>query len=295
MRNTARVEQVAAVIVTFNPTDLGQLFGRVKILSEEIGLVILSDNSDIAAVFQKIRSFAEGAPKILYLGNGVNGGIGRAQNIAFDCEAAKEFDFFVTFDQDSKIYKGLVSSLCDSFNSLSDDRLKLACVGPFLVNERTGKVYERFVTGKVLNAQVNTADYIASSGMLIPRQVLSVVGGMKAEWFIDLLDVEWCYRARSMGYEIGVSRVTEMRHLFGARDLRLPWGKKIVIPAPVRMYYIYRNVILFARLSYIPVRVRILMVVSHLLKLPIYCFSGQTVKRVSLSLRGITSGFFSKT
>ncbi|ENC1278303.1 glycosyl transferase 2 family protein, partial [Escherichia coli] len=71
--------------------------------------------------------------------------------------------------------------------------------------------------------------------------VFSAIGFNKAEWFIDSIDIEWCYRARYLGYHVLMTTNVAMKHNLGARDVKLPGGKSINIGSPFRLYYVFRN------------------------------------------------------
>lgn len=282
---------VVAVVVTFNPGNVQLLFERLEVLANEVGLVVVSDNSDSLEIANKIRSFLESQKNSLYLGNGVNHGIGHAQNLAFFHEKASQYSHVVTFDQDSCFRRGFVTALCDIYNTNVAGNEYLGCLGPRLFNGRTGRFYTAYTDGKrLINEHICATEVLASSGMLIPREVLQIVGGMRDGWFIDLLDVEWCYRVRSKGFQVAVALPVDMEHTFGEKDFKVPFRGPVVIPAPRRMYYIARNTLLMSRLSYIPVSFRLNQVLSLPLKLMIYIASGDSFRRIRLFALGLWDG-----
>ena len=96
-------------------------------------------------------------------------------------------------------------------------------------------------------------DFLISSGSLIPLAVLDDIGAMDEGLFIDNVDLEWSFRARSKGYAlVGVCAAT-MHHRLGHSRRQLPFGLgHIVVHDPIRLYYIMRNRLLLYRLPHTP-------------------------------------------
>src|SRR5205085_10676567 len=64
--------------------------------------------------------------------------------------------------------------------------------------------------------QLLRVDHILiSSGLLISVSALKAIGYPKKEYFIDLVDIEWCLRALSKGYQIEIVKTIQMRHTIG--------------------------------------------------------------------------------
>ncbi|HDV2337460.1 TPA: glycosyl transferase 2 family protein, partial [Escherichia coli] len=109
-------------------------------------------------------------------------------------------------------------------------------------NERNNARYEKYFKNSTqLNESVYSVKSIISSGSLYSMDVFSAIGFNKAEWFIDSIDIEWCYRARYLGYHVLMTTNVAMKHNLGARDVKLPGGKSINIGSPFRLYYVFRN------------------------------------------------------
>ncbi len=51
--------------------------------------------------------------------------------------------------------------------------------------------------------------------VLIGRAAYEAIGGMRDELFIDGIDHEWCFRAKSLGYRTFVARDVTMSHDMG--------------------------------------------------------------------------------
>lgn len=79
-----------------------------------------------------------------------------------------------------------------------------------------------------------------SSGSLIPASVLKNVGMFRAEYFIDFVDYEWCWRAINNGYYIYIDDDIKIIHQT-ENDVRRRLGH--TMESPFRLYYVYRNLL----------------------------------------------------
>ena len=87
--------------------------------------------------------------------------------------------------------------------------------------------------------------------MLIPLTAFELVGTPEEGLFIDNVDLEWCFRARSMGMSVyGVCNAV-MMHSVGDGITKL--GHFVIHQhSPLRQYYIMRNRIALYQRSYSP-------------------------------------------
>jgi rhamnosyltransferase len=94
-------------------------------------------------------------------------------------------------------------------------------------------------------------DAAIASGSLLSVEALRLVGGMCEDLFIDLVDIEWCLRARSLGYQsFGVCGAL-LRHTLGESP-RSVGGRKVVHHSPLRSYYFFRNAVWLMRQHHAP-------------------------------------------
>ena len=109
------------------------------------------------------------------------------------------------------------------------------------------------------------ADYVISSGSLIPIEVLDEVGDMDEQLFIDWVDIEWGMRAKRYGYVSYIAPRVIMRHSIG--DEYVKFGhKNINLHTDFRNYFIVRNSIYLSLYSKLPLNFRII----QLGKVPLY-------------------------
>lgn len=255
-----------AVVVAYHP-EAEALRDLLDALVEQVHAIVLVDNTPFgsAVAVEEIRRL--GRPEsALLIQWGENRGIAEALNAGIRLSLAESFDFVLLSDQDSVPPPHMVCGLHKVFEDATASGLKVACVSPQYFDRTTEQAFPFQVQRPdrlfYSNANAEAADpwvealTTITSGSLIPVGVLNDVGGMRGEYFIDNVDIEWCLRARSKGYVIlGTSKV-RLHHQLG-RDAFPVWvlrWRKYGAYSPVRFYYKYRNFLLMWRLPYVPLR-----------------------------------------
>lgn len=238
--------KVVIICVWYNPDR--STVSRWMSIAKDICDVIIVDNSH-----QRSLSDLEiNKSNIIYVPLGDNKGIAYAQNIGIDIAKDKEYKKLIFFDQDSLVSNDLIIKLTQEFCRLKNQDSKLAALGPSLVEINTGETYK----GGIEYGEVKESNSIISSGMITDVEILDKVGGMNEKLFIDLVDHEWCWRTRSKGYRIYKSGNIVLPHQVGKGSIKL-LGISILISAPKRYYYQYRNTIWLLKCSYAPMNWKI--------------------------------------
>lgn len=231
---------------------------------EKVGIIIVlykSESLNYETIKERERTFiilVDNTPdmdlnlsrdNVIYLPQKANLGIAKAQNIGI--EKAKELGCtsVLFFDQDSMPTADLVDHLIDDFNTLKAKGMPVAAVGPIIVDKATGETYKS--RGRNLDGFRETKSII-SSGMTTDMSVLGQVGGMENSLFIDLVDHEWCWRARSRGLKIYISQSVKLPHSVG-QSIKSFMGFPIIVSSPFRYYYSYRNALVMMRRRYVPI------------------------------------------
>ncbi len=150
------------------------------------------------------------------------------------------------FDQDSCPVENFRSEIESVWASYSD-ATPLAIVGSnyFL----SGKSVPRFPSEIALSPNYVLTDSVITSGSLYNMAIMSKLGPFKDEFFIDGVDIEYCWRALANGY--GVCRTTKplLEHVLGAPTYHVFWGRSRATSnhRAFRRYFMMRNAILIFR------------------------------------------------
>lgn len=178
-----------------------------------------------------------------YIKIGKNIGIGAAQNIGIQLAKKLGAKYVVFFDQDSTPEIKTIYKLKDEFYEIENNGVKIGAIGPRIINENQNKLYKSYIVNDDSPMDV---DCIISSGMLTSIRNLEVIGNMDEKLFIDYVDFEWCWRAKSKGYSVFIANDCFLKHSVGKKTLsffKIPF----IISSPFRYFYQYRNFIWLSR------------------------------------------------
>lgn len=277
----------SAIIITYNP-NVDVLKSNVTNLlaSSFIKEIIIVDNGSLNSLddLKNIKKVM-----IKYLGS--NQGIATAQNVGLQIAQKNSSQFALLLDQDSEIESELVGKLINGFHELSRSGYKIAAVGPrpFDLFEDK-KMKPRIQRDKAISNNFSITKQIIASGKLINMDVLSKIGMMEDDLFIDGVDHEWCWRAGKYGLTIAIIENAIMRHRLGdGRGKFL--GVTYKIGSPVRLYYQFRNILLLSRRSYVPLYWKVRCLVGMVLRFIIFSLNEKDSKiRRYYMIKGIVSG-----
>ncbi|MEI8657646.1 glycosyltransferase family 2 protein [Vibrio sp. Hal054] len=169
------------------------------------------------------------------------------------------FENLILFDQDSAISEGFVGNLLNARNKAELSGLSIAAVGPVHIDVDTKEksVISLTKDRKLVKLRpvsdsddFTQSDFIIASGCLISVSALNVVGLMDSELFIDCVDIEWCYRAKSKDLVCIVALGEMMYHKVGDAPLSI-LSRNFTTHNPLRHYYYYRNFYILLRRPYI--------------------------------------------
>lgn len=247
------------------------------------GVVIILYHPDKAHVTRMINELAGGGLRVTVVDNspietrlpdasafnyifcGGNVGIAEAQNRGVNECMSAGCDEVLILDQDSKISLSIVVRLREHLHSLMDSGLQVAAVGPMLICEFSNKqVKPKLQKALSIKGSLSEVRQIIASGMLIPSTAFDDIGPKETALFIDGVDHEWCWRARSKGYKVFQALDVGMPHRQGDARHKI-CGLEFKQGSPVRLYYQARNVLILSRRSYVPAYWKC----RHLIALPL--------------------------
>lgn len=218
--------RVFAIIVTYKPDQvkLGRLLGAIQ---DQVDKIEIIDNTD------------------------ANVGLAAALNKGIASAILGSFSHVLLMDQDSLPGDDMVAALLADEIAAQRSGKRVGAIGPALIDTRSGRPYPFVRYGFPRNQWITSSemvecDFVITSGSLISLASLQEIGPMNAALFIDSVDIEWCFRAKSKGFSIFGSANATMGHEIGDSLIKVPgFGRKqILVHGPVRLYYIMRNRIL---------------------------------------------------
>lgn len=249
-----------AAVVSYYPdvTALLKLLGQ---LNKETDFIVIDNGTpSIEKLAQSITVY-ERCRQLLQLPT--NEGLAKALNIGIRWAADNGYEQVYLFDQDSSLCDLFVSRMSGALQDASKHSRKgIAAVGPRIINPQTMrqtpfKLFSRLIRrSDVPYANTKThfqADFLITSGTLLNLQYLDSIGAMKESYFIDNVDLEWCFRAKSLGYDLIGTDDAVLYHAIGERSQNpLVRSGLMAQHNPSRTYYSSRNRIHLYGASYSP-------------------------------------------
>lgn len=245
---------VAAVVVTYEPNK-NAVLNLISALVGQVEYFIIIDNgsSNNWVVDLRIKILY---PKIFIVSLSVNEGIAYAQNRGVELGISLGASHILFSDQDSIPKSDMVSRLLlalTAYQSIANT-MPVAAISPATVDGRTKRVSE-FVLNTTSSSMEILNDngvksiplvhvsFLISSGMFVPIDAIHAIAGFQSAYFIDHVDTEWCFRARSKGFCLLGLKEPLLEHALGDRVQKV-WflrERHVSIHSALRDYYMARN------------------------------------------------------
>jgi rhamnosyltransferase len=233
------MQAVCAVIVTYHP-NASMLENIPKVLAQVQRLIVV-DNGSSPEELAPLRS-AGASLNFELVENGRNLGIAEALNQGVRRAKHQDFRWVILFDQDSKITEGFVQQMFATWENHSC-RDQVCSIHPRYVGPSEG---EELTVPRMRDG----GPFVSmTSGSLMPTWIFDQIGWFASDYFIDLVDWEYCARIRAAGFLVADSREATLRHAAGnpTRVNFLGFSFQLSHHSAVRHYYIARNSVVFHR------------------------------------------------
>ena len=222
-------------MVTYFPDD--GLVTRLNRVLCQVDALILIDNGSgekSAAVLAEASMLS----RVTAILNPRNVGVAAALNQGVREARARGYEWALTLDQDTLAEPSLISVLRGVF-AVIPTRRRVAVIGSNYHDPPTGRIYHGVGAGR---AWVD-AVAVMTSGSLISLPAYEAIGGFRDEFFIDMVDTDYCLRARSLGFSVLLSLRPTMQHSIGHMTLHPFLWTRVTTSNhdPTRRYYMTRN------------------------------------------------------
>ncbi len=235
-------DKLWGIVVWYNPTPAN--IEAAKSYIDDVNELIIIDNSpvDNSALLKNFSSNTD----IHYVPNMGNKGIATALNQGCELAIERGAEWVLTMDQDSHFNQHGVTDLVQKANSYKNFS-KTAVFSPL-----------HHYDNEVKNKRKWKGDYteepsVMTSGNLLSLEAYKLIGRFRDEFFIDLVDDEFCYRANEKGFLVVMINTVLLNHYLGdacvpVKILGIKMKKTYDDHNPVRRYYIARNTLYMAKL-----------------------------------------------
>lgn len=282
--------RIFAVVVTYEP-DGALLRALFDALEPQVQRIYIVDNSEQRPLPQ------DTFPEAVLMTMQANVGIATAQNLGAARAFAEGATDVVFFDQDSEPMPGMIAAQVDARAQAERLGFRVAAVGPLFWDERWSNDdfpvrlgFRQRPARPWRGHPFCPVAFVIASGALISQDAWALVGGNEDGFFIDCVDVEWCFRAKSLGLVSLVALGARMRHQAADDRLRM-LGRDVQYHSPLRQYYYYRNASVLLRRRYVPVGWKLRVSLACAAKFVAFSlFSQQGKAQAAAMTRGVWHG-----
>ncbi|WP_096487903.1 glycosyltransferase family 2 protein [Methylorubrum populi] len=215
--------------------------------------VLVYDNGGIPPDALARLERAEGLTR---LGEGRNRGIAAALNALAEAAIAAGVSRLFLLDQDADTSVETARALGHALDRAAETAPPPALVGPAPAPNPGHKapVYPSR-PGVPPRGSLRPVEFLVTSGSLVDLAAFAQVGPFRDDFFIDAVDLEWCFRAWARGWSCWMDSGTAIPHSVGRGTIRARFLPVAMPDQPLfRMAVYVRNTAYGWRLAHVPVR-----------------------------------------
>lgn len=219
---------IFAGIVTYNP-NLARLKENLDAIYKQVAQVIIVDNGSDNV--EEVERFVAGYPNVELIRLNDNYGIAKALNEMFTYAVGKA-NWVLTLDQDSVVNKRIIAEYSKYIERSDVNSIFCRRV------DRNANYSE-----ECSEVPIETKTKCITSGNMVRVSAWKAVGGFKEELFIDMVDLEFCYRLRRNGYVIHRVNQNLLLHELGNSVYHYFLWRRVIVynHSAFRKYHIFRN------------------------------------------------------
>ncbi len=239
---------IASVTVAYAadlPRQLEALLRQTRPLEE----IIVVDNTSADGTAEML---ARRYPQVKHLRLASNKGTGGGYSAGLEYAVLqKKYDWAWLLDDDSVPAPDALEKLLEAGEAIAAAGDRIGVLASLPVDSNSGQMLtgwlwqgEMVKPGPdVLGNRYWFVDAVISSGSLVGREAVEQVGLLRADFFIDFVDFEYCLRLRQRGYKVVIVPESRLHHELGkARPVKFlgrsqAWTER----PPLREYYMWRN------------------------------------------------------
>jgi rhamnosyltransferase len=265
---------ILPVIIVYNP-DIRLLIRNIESLLEYFDKIHIWENSKIESEY----FFEHFGNRIEIHGINKNVGISKALNLCLEYAEDWGYNYLLIMDQDS-ILSNCRLYVETSLNILNNE---YCIIGPQ-------------VNSDIVDNRLIESTYIINSGSIVPIHLAKLIGGYYEDFFVDAIDTEMCTRVKYFGYRVLINPNGHLKQRFGEQTIHHFLSKTIVSYnySPIRLYEIFRNHIILARMyGWSWFRFRLLLAYAKKL-IPGIFYELNRLNKIKCIFKGIFRGLVDK-
>ena len=221
------LKKIAGAVILYNPE--AKAYDNIKSYIDYLDKLFVIDNSEYQnnSMIERLKK----EYKVSYYYNSQNVGIAGGLNIALKEAIKNKYQFILTMDQDSCFEEDYLGIL---LNEVEPEK-NIGIYSPFHKN--------KFFTKKPKSSEPEEVSDVMTSGNILNLRAVQEIGFFKEDYFIDYVDIEYCFRLRKNGYKIFRINNSFLTHNEANLTKKNFFGLTVYPPVHVslRWYYKIRN------------------------------------------------------
>ena len=222
----------AACVILYHPKI--EDINNILTYANKVKKVYIYDNSEGTSN----KKLLDGIENINYFWDNENKGLSIRLNQACKKAIADNFEYLLTMDQDS-------SFLEDNINQYFNDILN------YPEKEKVGIYGLEYSLSDIKDETPNCVevDHLITSASVVNLNLFEKIGGFDENIFIDGVDIDYCFACLSKNFKNIKFARNYFNHSLGIREKRgsiftlYLLKKNVTIHPPLRVYYMYRNML----------------------------------------------------
>jgi rhamnosyltransferase len=226
--------KTAAAVILYHPGE--NVISNIKSYCNHVGKLYIIDNTEQGVL---VKEALLKLPGVEYVHDGCNEGLSKRLNTACNHAIRDGYEWLLTMDQDSSFPDNNFLNYLNCFNSF----VKKESVALFGVSN------DRAAVTVSPGCSFTEDSRIITSGSLMNIRLFKTIGPFDEKLYIDSVDDDYCIRAGLAGYKTIRFTNIFIVHQLGVEVYRASlktfflWKKKKSIHSPLRLYYMYRNML----------------------------------------------------
>jgi rhamnosyltransferase len=200
---------IGAAVILFKP-DSDITYKLIESVLAQVDVLCVIDNSPVPTVLNipKDRLHYHHFPN--------NIGIAAAHNVGLRDLRTSGCEYGLLLDQDSQIDNDFTFRMSSLLVASKINKRPLIAIGPRIICSFTEKSVKPRVQREIsVYDNLVCVTQIISSGMMIDLSKIDLIGFKDETLFIDGVDHEWCWRAKTQNYMVAIAENVEMIHRLG--------------------------------------------------------------------------------
>lgn len=250
MKHSTKQPPVAIIILNWNGLDNTlDCLNSLRNLAYSNYEVVVIDNASTDGSEEVIsRKF----PEHNLIHNSKNLGFAEGNNVGMRWALEQDFKYILLLNHDTTVDPSFLNELLE----VSESDPQIGIVGPRIVyysnpqrfwsiggfiNRKTGRPFHIRPSVRQIqdqNTNIREVDWVSGCCLLAKTIVMRKTGLLDSDFFVGTEDVDWCIRAKKMGYKIVYVHNSIVKHKKAMR----PFQRKY---SHIQHYYTLRNLLIF--------------------------------------------------